>query len=84
MLNRKCILGLLIIWGLAAWLCILPKTYAQQSSGETPPDEIIEKQVILLDLLRSINHLEQEIQETQKELNSPQGEGRKDEVCIRP
>jgi hypothetical protein len=39
-----------------------------------------EKRLILLDLLRSINYLEQEIQETRKELRSPQSEGRKDEL----
>jgi len=61
----------LIIWGLAAWFLIPSETYAQPVSEKTPPKEITEQRLILLDLLRSINYLEQELQETQKELRSP-------------
>jgi hypothetical protein len=67
---------------LAAWFLIPPEIYAQLSAEETPPNEITEKQLILLDLLRSINYLEQELQEAQKKLRSPQSEGRKDEIKL--
>lgn len=78
--KRNYMLVRLMIWGLAAWFLIPPEVYAQPASETIPPKEITEKRLILLDLLRSINFLEQELQETQKELLSPQSEGRKDEL----
>jgi len=58
--------------GFGGRLLIPPEIYTQLSAEKTPPNEITEKRLILLDLLRSINSLEPELQEAQKELRSPQ------------
>lgn len=69
----SCVLTLLWVWGAS-------RVWAQAPSESSAETEHNEKQTIMLGLLRSIEQVEQEIKETQRELRSPQGEGRKDEL----
>ncbi len=70
-LTISCVLGLL--WGSS-------RVWAQTPSESPATTEHDEKQTIMLGLLRSIEQVEQEVEKTQRELRSPQGEGRKDEL----
>jgi hypothetical protein len=53
---------------------------AQPPTGPSPTSESLEKQTILLGILRSINQLEQELKAKQQEWHSPEGAGLKEEL----
>jgi small-conductance mechanosensitive channel len=77
--KRFCLLLLLAWFGAGVSLGMTAQP-VQQPAETTPPPEIIEKQTILLDILRSVEQLEHDLKQKQREIRSPQAEGRKEEM----
>lgn len=74
-----------IVVGLIACLTVgmsSPVSNAQVAppADKGPLEELVEKQTTLLGILRSIKLIERERKAKQKELQSPEGEGRKDDL----
>ena len=77
---RRWVLLMVMIWCAVGGRLAMAAELAQRSVDDAPPPEIIEKQTILTDILRTVDQLEQELKAKQQELRSPQGEGRKEEL----
>jgi small-conductance mechanosensitive channel len=77
---RRGFLLMLIVWLLVGVCLGLAAELAPKPSEDVPPPDIVEKQTILLDILRSVEQLERDLKAKQREVRSPQAEGRKEEL----
>ena len=78
---RRLFCLMLIAWlGAGASLLLAVEQAPPAASEAAAPPEIAKKQTILLDILRSVDQLERDLRAKQREIRSPQGEGRKEEL----